>query len=165
MNHIIIREAGEADIPTIVAITQAAFREYEGLLDPPSSVRDETPERVRAKLAEGVGLLAALADRAVGSVYYTPRDGHVYMGRLAVLPEFRRHGVGLALVGEVERRVRELGLPAVRIGVRVALPHLRGFYERMGYCVIAEHSHPGYSTTTFVTMEKRLAARSDSSFA
>ena len=59
-----VRKAGEADIPTIVAITQAAFREYEGLLDPPSSVRDETPERVRAKLAEGVSLLACLGGQA-----------------------------------------------------------------------------------------------------
>ena len=161
MNALVLREAGEADIPTIVAITQAAFREYEGLLDPPSSVRDETPERVRAKLAEGVGLLACLGGQAAGSVYYAPRDGHVYMGRLAVLPGLRGRGVGLALIAEVERRARELGLPAVRIGVRVALPHLHRFYARLGYHVIAEHSHPGYAATTFVTMEKRLAALSE----
>lgn len=161
MNDITLRQASEADIPTIVAITQAAFREYEGLLDPPSSVRDETPERVRAKLAEGVGLLACLGEQAVGSVYYAPRDGHAYMGRLAVLPEFRGHGVGLALIAEVERRARGLGLPALRIGVRMALPHLHGFYGRLGYRVIAEHSHPGYAVITFLTMEKNLIGASE----
>lgn len=160
MKQLILREASAADIPTIVAITQAAFREYEGRLDPPSSVRDETPERVRAKLAEGSGALACLGEQAVGSVYYTARAGHLYMGRLAVLPSHRRLGVGLALAAYVEQRAHALGLPAVQIGVRVALPHLRGFYERLGYRVIAEHSHPGYTVTTFVTMEKRVVASS-----
>ena len=64
-------------------------------------------------------------------------------------------------LGPLRARARELGLPAVRIGVRVALPHLHRFYARLGYHVIAEHSHPGYAATTFVTMEKRLAALSE----
>jgi hypothetical protein len=44
----------------------------------------------------------------------------------------------------------------VRLGVRVALPHLRAYYERLGYRVIDERSHTGYTVTTYVVMEKTL---------
>lgn len=156
MPELVFRDAGDADIPTIVAITQAAFAEYAGRLDPPSSVGDETAAKVRAKLAEGRSVLALLGATPAGTVYYSPRDGHVYLGRLAVLPEHRGRGVGTALVAHVERCAAELGLPLVRLGVRVALPHLRAMYERRGYRVYEERRHPGYETTTFVIMEKSL---------
>lgn len=156
MPEIVLREAGDADIATIIAITQAAFAEYAGRLDPPSSVRDETSEKVRAKLAEGRSVLALSADTPVGTVYYSPREGYVYLGRLAVLPEQRGCGVGTALVAHVERRAAELGLPLVRLGVRTALPHLRAMYERLGYRVYEERRHPGYDVTTFVMMEKHI---------
>ncbi|HNP72808.1 MAG TPA: GNAT family N-acetyltransferase [Kouleothrix sp.] len=156
MNHIIIQEASEADIPAIVAITQAAFAEYSDRLDPPSSVRDETAEKVLAKLAEGRAVLALVGGAPAGTVYYSPREGYVYLGRLAVLPERRGQGVGAALIAYVERRAAELGLPLVRLGVRVALPHLRAMYERLGYRVYEERRHPGYAVTTFVMMEKDI---------
>lgn len=156
MLEIMFRDADERDIPTIVAITQAAFREYEGVLDPPSSVRDETPAKVRAKLQEGVTVMALLNGQAVGVVYFSPHNAYTYMGRLAVLPAWRGQGVGAALVAHVEARARSLGSGRVRLGVRIALPHLRVMYERLGYRVVEERSHAGYSAPTYVMMEKDL---------
>jgi len=156
MPEITLRDATEDDIPAIVAITQAAFGEYESLLDPPSSVRDETPEKVRAKLRDGVTVLALLKDEPVGAVYFSPRGTFGYMGRLSVLPAQRGQGIGGALVAHVEARARALGLAYMELGVRVALPHLIAMYERLGYRIAEERSHPGYSVITFVMMHKQL---------
>lgn len=153
---LILREATDADIATIFAVTQAAFGEYLGQLDPPSGVHRETIETVREKLASGHSVLALLGDRVVGSVFYKPEPAYVYLGRLAVLPDQRGRGVATALIGYVERRARELGRPRVRLGVRVALPHLRARYERMGYRVVEERRHEGYAEPTYVMMEKGI---------
>src|SRR5262245_41381900 len=125
MSEIVLCEATDDDIPTIVAVTQAAFDEYTGRLNPPSGAPNETPENVLAKLASGRSVLALVGDRVVGSVYYSAEPEYVYLGRLAVLPEYRGRGIGSALVAEVERRARELGIARVRLGVRLALPHIR----------------------------------------
>ena len=156
MSEIVLREATDDDIPSIVRVTRAAFEEYTGWLNPPSGAPNETPEKVRAKLASGSGVLALIGDWVVGSVYYNAEAEYVYLGRLAVLPKYRGRGIGTALVAEVERRARELGLARVRLGVRVALPHLRVLYERLGYQVYQERYHEGFTEPTYLMMEKLL---------
>ena len=151
-----LRAASADDLPTIVAITRAAFEEYRGVLDPPSGAHRETVENVRDKLASGTSVLALLDGRAVGSVYYSAAPEYVYLGRLAVLPDYRGRGVGAALVDYVERAARALGRLRVRLGVRVALPQLRARYERLGYRVYEERYHDGYATPTYLMMEKVL---------
>src|SRR6266542_2985978 len=53
MSDVQLREATEADVPTIFAVTRAAFGEYLGRLDPPSGVHRETLDSLREKLASG----------------------------------------------------------------------------------------------------------------
>jgi four helix bundle protein len=156
-----LREATQADIPTIVAVTRAAFDEYLGRLEPPSGVHKETVESVGEKLAAGHSVLAVLDGEVVGSVYYSFTPDYVYLGRLAVLPAFRGRGVGAALIEYVEAKARELGRPRVRLGVRVALAHLRARYERLGYRVYEERFHEGYTTPTYLMMEKNIARQGD----
>lgn len=156
MNNIALREAVLDDAALVLEIERAAFGEYGARLDPPSGVFRETVEAVREKMALGTFLLALHEHEPVGVVFYQRFETHVYLGRLAVLPAYQRHGIGGALIGEVERRARELGAGRVRLGVRIALPHLRARYERLGYQFVEAHSHPGYSVPTWVTMEKEL---------
>jgi predicted GNAT family N-acyltransferase len=52
------------------------------------------------------------------------------LGRLAVLPEARGLGVGVALVRGIEEAARARGLSVVDLGAQV---HALGFYERLGY--------------------------------
>jgi predicted N-acetyltransferase YhbS len=155
--NIILREGEDDDIPTVLAVTRAAFDEYLGQLDPPSGVHNETVETMREKLASGRSVLALIDDQVVGSVFYRPEPEYVYLGRLAVLPAYRNRGVGGALIDYVEQRARELGRPRVRLGVRVGLPHIRARYERLGYYLAEERYHEGYTKPTYVMMERHLS--------
>jgi predicted N-acetyltransferase YhbS len=158
-----LREAADADIPTIVALIHAAFKEYDGAIDPPSGAHKESEEKLREAMKTERAVLALLnpdgekgGGQALACVLYRAESKYMYFGRLAVLPEYRNRGISAMLITYVEQRARELGLPRVRLGVRVALPHLRARYERLGYRVIDERRHDGYTATTYVVMEKTL---------
>ena len=154
LNRITLRAAAEDDASAIVAIIQAAFEEYAGAIDPPSGAHKESAEKMRAKMATDHAVLALLGERAVGCVLYRDGGTYMYFGRLAVLPEYRGRGIAGLLIEYVEWRARELGLPRVRLGVRVALPRLRARYERLGYRVIEQRRHEGFAEPTYVIMEK-----------
>ena len=156
LNDISLRAATENDIPTIVALIHAAFKEYDGALDPPSGAHKESAENIRHKLTTERAVLALLGDQAVACVFYRDEGDYMYFGRLAVLPAYRNRGISAMLIAYVEQQARELGLPRVRLGVRVALPHLRARYERLGYRVIEQRSHAGYTEPTYLVMEKTL---------
>jgi GNAT superfamily N-acetyltransferase len=104
----------------------------------------------------GSAAAACLDDEIVGCVFYSPKDQYLYIGRLSVLPAFRRFGVGKALMRYAERRARNLGFRRVQIGVRLALPHLHRYYENLGYTSVRDESHPGYTTSTYTVMEKEM---------
>jgi predicted N-acetyltransferase YhbS len=157
MNDIILREATDDDIPALVAVLKAAFEEYRGRLDPPSGAHAETAAKVRAVLRTAHAVLALAGDQVVGCVFYTPVGDHVDLFRLAVLPAQRRRGIAGALIANVEARAHELGLARVQLGVRVALPGNRAYYERLGYRFVEARAHAGYAEPTFVILEKNLS--------
>lgn len=154
--NITIRAATDAEAAKVLAIEQAAFEEYRDALDPPSGVFRETVDKVRQKMRDGTFLLALLHDDPVGSVFYQPESEHVYLGRLAVLPAYRRCGIGRALVEQVEAITLALGRSRVRLSARIALPHNHSYYERMGYRFVEERCHEGYTTPTYVVLQKSL---------
>jgi ribosomal protein S18 acetylase RimI-like enzyme len=151
-----LREAGDADVPIIVELIHAAFKEYDGVLDPPSGAHKESEEKIRQQLATDRAVLAFADGQAVACVLYRHGGDHMYFGRLAVLPGYRSRGIATALIDYVEARARELGLPRLRLGVRLALTRVRARYERLGYQVIEERRHEGYTVPTYVMMEKLL---------
>ena len=152
----VLREATTADVLTLVALVQSAFAEYRGRLDPPSGAHRETPETLQHALHTGFAALAVVNTEVAGCVFYRQDGAHMYLGRLSVLPAFRQHGIGRTLTEYVEQRARSLGLWRVQLGVRLALPHLRAYYERLGYAVVRYEAHQGYAHPTSAVMEKVL---------
>lgn len=154
-----LRAATPADAETLVALVHGAFVEYRNVLDPPPGGLNETPDSVRAQMAAGTRVLIAEQNGApAGCVFYTPHgnEGFVYLGRLSVSPAFRRRGIGNALLAAVEEQARALGYARTRLGTRVVLTQKQAWYERLGYRVIAEKSHPGRPGPTYLVMEKVL---------
>lgn len=151
-----VREARIDEVGVLLEILLRAYREYEGRLDPPSGVHSETVTSIRGKLAEGGALVCEVGGVAAGCVFYAPEAECLYVGRLAVVPEYRRRGIGDLLLRASERRAGALGFARVRLGVRVALGKLRAYYQARGYIPIAFRSHVGYTEATYVVMEKAL---------
>ena len=152
----VLREATSDDILTLVTLIHTAFEEYRGRLEPPSGAHRETAQSIGTYLQQGRAVLALRNDQAVGCVCYHQEGEYVYFGRLSVLPAFRQHGVGLALIAYVEQQAQALAAQRVQIGVRLALPHLHGYYERLGYRVVRYGTHEGYTEPTSVVMEKHV---------
>jgi len=155
---IVLREAKPDDIAILTAAIRATFEEYRDKLNPPSGSLDEREEDVAAKLKKGGGVLAYVDQQLAGVVLYYPSetDGSLYLGRLGVLPDFRRFGVGKALVQAVETRAQQLGYAEVTLAVRIQLPGNRQFFERLGYAVTSYETHAGFSAPTFTMMSKSL---------
>jgi ribosomal protein S18 acetylase RimI-like enzyme len=152
----LLRDATDADVPTLAGLIWAAFAEYDGRLDPPSGAHHETEDSLRARLATASAVLASVGGEPAGCVLYRREPAHVYLFRLAVLPSQRRRGLGRALIDHVEGRARELGLARVRLGVRLVLARQRAYYERLGYRPRSAECHPGYAEPTYLLLEKEL---------
>ncbi len=155
----IVREAHSDEAGLLLDLLLRAFSEYAGRLDPPSGVQSETIATVRDKVNEGGALVCEVGGVVTGCLFYAPKAGYLYVGRLAALPEYRGRRIGDLLLQAAERRAGELGFPRVRLGVRLALVRLREYYAARGYVPIALGRHPGYAEATYVEMEKVLDQR------
>ncbi len=151
-----LRVATDADVPTITALLKEAFAE-QATLAPPSGALSETDEKVR-EVMRAAGVLLAVVDGAiVGCVFHEIAGDALYLFRLAVLPAYRRRGIARALLDAGEEIAGLRGIARTRLGVRLALPVQRAWYERRGYRVVSFHAHPGFTAPTSAVLEKDLA--------
>jgi GNAT superfamily N-acetyltransferase len=155
-NPLLIRAARPEEAEAIVALIQRAFGEYRGKLRPESGALLETPDTIRAAMETGTILLAERADRILGCVSVRRKDDCAYAGRLAVEPMERGIGVGRALLAAAETLTRQIGSNRLRVDVRLKLRDNRAFFRALGFIEGAERCHPGFSSPTYVEMEKTL---------
>lgn len=159
---ITLRAATVDDAATILAITRAAFEEFRSRLDPPSGALDETlAELVASAFQPDRGVTLAFMDgAAAGALRWEvhAQRAYLYVGRVAVLPAYRRQGVASALMRWADDHARALGLPAVQFGVRLQAPQNIHFYQCLGYYVAEYSGHTGFDHPTFVWMRKDLTS-------
>jgi GNAT superfamily N-acetyltransferase len=152
-----IADADATCCAEILAVVRAAFAAYEGKLVPESGALSETVETLRGRLASSERAAVALrAGRIVGAAFYRPERGEVYIGRLAVLPEFRGRGIAGRLIARIEAFARRGGVPALSLRVRIALPDNVRLFTRLGFREVSREAHPGFAKPTSIRMEKRL---------
>jgi ribosomal protein S18 acetylase RimI-like enzyme len=141
------RHATEEDAEVVHDIIQAAFAEYRGTIPVPPGALSETVEEVRARVAEGRTLILYHGaehdnpEEAAGTAAYEPREGYLYVGRVAVLPQWRHRGVGRKLMGTVEEMAPIFGLSRLRLGTRESMRSNVAFYERLGYRIVERQPH------------------------
>ncbi|HEY7349435.1 MAG TPA: GNAT family N-acetyltransferase [Ktedonobacterales bacterium] len=162
--EITLRPATVDDALTILAITRAAFEQFLDRLDPPSGALKETLETlVGSAFQPDHGVTLAFVDgKPAGALRWSihPQRAHLYVGRVAVPPPYRRQGIASALMHWADDHARILGLPAVQFGVRLQAPENIRFYQRLGYQIIEYAQHAGYDHPTFVWMRKDLQSSS-----
>lgn len=103
----------------------------------------------------GVFVVGFSADEPVccGGLKRLP-DGACEIKKMYVVPAVRGHGVARVLLGELERRARQLGYCVVRLDTGPKQPHARSLYESEGYVTI-ENFNANPVATYFG--EKRLS--------
>jgi ribosomal protein S18 acetylase RimI-like enzyme len=121
---------------------RSAFAEYAGKLPVESGALSETLSDVIDAMAQGGAALAFIGDTPVGSARYLLEDEDVYVGRVAVLPAYRRRGVASALMHFMEDVARSLEKRAIRIGVRDSIPSNIALYQALGYQTVSIDPHP-----------------------
>ena len=146
----------EKEAELLHRIVLESFAEYRDRLDPPSGVFKETVEAVARRILSGGGFIAAVDQIPVGAVLYEPREGYLYLGRLATLPDYRKRGIAKLLVSAVESAAIASGYAEVQLDVRIVLTANQALFKRLGFEIEGAYCHPGYSEPTYYTMCKRL---------
>lgn len=125
-------------------------------IDPPSGALRETVDDLAKRVATDKIFIAEDGGQIVGSVFCTPQEGALYIGRLAVAPSHQRRGMAKALMVEAEQEARRLGLSKLTLRARIMLPDNIAFFRACGFVAGDEHAHEGYPHPTSVEMEKAL---------
>ena len=134
---------------------QDAFRDLP--IDPPSSSLKETLADFAARFQSDTIFLASDAGELIGSIFCTPEDDALYVGRLAVHPDWRRRGVASALVEAAKSEAQRRGAKRMTLGARIALPGNVALFRRHGFAIVRKTCHPGFTTPTSYDMEWVLA--------
>lgn len=126
------RRASSADIPAIVALTEAAYLPNEAIIGVPSLPRLADYAAVLAEhevwLLDGdSGLDAALV------LETEPADFIIWS--IAVSPEAAGRKLGAALMAFAEERGRALGYASAHLYTHAKLVQRIGWYERLGYSI------------------------------
>jgi predicted N-acetyltransferase YhbS len=97
-----IRPATEADFPVLLLVQQAAFGEYANLYTV-SGWTTETIESLREDAKEKHIFVAEAEEAVVGSVRFWTVAGVCIIRLLSVSPAHQGHGIGKALLQEIEQ--------------------------------------------------------------
>lgn len=135
-----IRPYHEADEAAVAALWREIF---------PDAPAHNQPERDiwrKLEVQRELFLVATEDDQLVGTAM-AGYDGHRgWLYYLAVLPDYRRRGIGEALIRRVEEGLAAIGCPKVNLQVRADNIGAVAFYRRLGFDIEER-----------VSMGKRLA--------
>lgn len=131
---IVIRDIERRDYAAVAAI----WRDVLGILTATDEIAVKTYERMkgddryRTFVADAGGEVVGFVT-AVETLAIDRPEGYIKVNGLAVLPGFRRQGVGRMLMERVERLAGERGASAIGLASGFQRTDAHAFYERMGY--------------------------------
>lgn len=122
----LIRPFQPADRDDVIALWQAS-----GLTRPWNDPGKDIDRK--CSVQDDLFLIAQADQVLVGSVM-GGYDGHRgWINYLAVLPDWRRQGLGRLLMGEVETRLLASGCPKINLQIRLGNEQALAFYESLGF--------------------------------
>jgi hypothetical protein len=124
-----IRPYQDSDRQDVIALWREAL--------PDSAPHNDPATAIRKKLAEERDLFfVADVDGAVVGTVMGGYDGHRgWIYSVAVQPQFRRSGIGGALIRRLEEALSQRGCLKVNLQIRASNAQVIAFYEKLGYTV------------------------------
>lgn len=124
-----IRPYRDADQAAVVALWNESLPPNAPHNDPASSIRR------KREYEQDLFFVAEVNGEVVGAVMggYDGHRGWIYS--VAVRPEFRRQGIGRALLTEMERALVRRGCLKINLQVRTSNRDVIAFYEKLGFVV------------------------------
>jgi predicted N-acetyltransferase YhbS len=162
MLHPELRQARDEDVPALRLLVNAAYEELADLgLNFTGTYQDEAITRDRMRKAEV--FLLTRDSKLIASISLSVKDigegdtSCLYINQLAVLPEFKRQGIGTYLLKFAEERAMFFGLERLRLDTAIPATHLVEVYRTMGYQEIDTVQWKGKTYSSYI-MEKRLCS-------
>lgn len=134
MQNIEIRQAKLYDVPALARIERDSF-------DSPWSA-DEITKDVTSDDGSIYVAVALIGDERAGYADMRIIKGESQIYNIAVAPEFRKQGIGEALLDHMVRKSEELGLSIITLEVRAGNEAAMALYEKMGFRNVG--TRPGY---------------------
>jgi len=148
------RMTGAEDFAPALALIRASFTYMEGRIDPPSSVHRLTLADLARSAETGEVWVIEDPGRIIACVVLTPRPDHLYLGKLAVAPDFRQQGLARQLVERALVQTRARGLPELRLETRVELTENHATFRALGFRETGRTAHPGHDRPTSLTFSR-----------
>lgn len=122
-----IRPYKNTDFDEVIELWRIVFPNAPAHNNPASDIES------KLKIQSEMFFVAVSEDKLIGTAMsgYDGHRGWVYY--VAVHPEYRRRGIGSALMREVERALTEVGCPKLNLQIRAGNAQVQSFYESLGY--------------------------------
>ena len=146
-----IRQAKLYDVPALARIERESF-------DSPWSA-DEITKDVSSRDGSIYVAVAQIGEERAGYADMRIISGESQIYNIAIAPEFRRQGVGEALLSHMVQKSEELGLSLITLEVRSGNKAAMALYEKMGFKRVG--TRPGYyakGSEDAVLMDKELGS-------
>ena len=130
----IVRDAVTADMGAVTAIYNHAVAHETSTWDHDPMSLDDRMAWFEDRRAAGFPVLVAEVDgRVVGNAQLTVWGSEGEIGSIVVAESHRRQGLARRLIAALVAEAQARELDALDIGVHRDKPHLRAFYESLGF--------------------------------
>lgn len=132
MSTVLIRDMESRDYLSIAAIWRDVFTPVEDESVAGVCERMKGDGRYRIFVADMEGVVVGFVTTVEALSINLP-DGYIKINGLAVLPEYRRQGIGKLLMERVEELARERGISLIGLASGFQRTEAHEFYEHLGY--------------------------------
>ena len=142
---ITLREASDADRPSVISLVSGAYRQYTEQLgeDWWEGYSQNLGATLSAGGSPGTLIVAGHDDALAGSVLYFPPGttsfGHPSLRLLAVAPDQRGQGIATRLLEECLTRAKAAGAAALVLHTNQVMAVPRRMYEKRGFVRAPEY--------------------------
>ena len=143
-----LRQATEADLPSIHRVIAAAYGKYLSRMDKPPAplLRDYSP-------AIEMGAIWVTGSPVVGLISLTQIDDVILIDNVAVHPQQQGSGLGRGLMEFAEHHARKCQVQRVALYTNEVMTENQAIYAHLGYQVTDRRKENGYRR---IYMEKTL---------